>query len=101
MINPDMGVTLIIPSFMVIVIGGVGGLWGALVGAGLVGMATKLVEPIFPNNTLLATAIILVAIIGFIQFRAPVGLFAQKGRSCRAVMSLDRYNRWTRSATDG
>ena len=79
-INPDMGVTLIIPSFMVIVIGGVGSLWGALVGAGLVGMATKLVEPIFPNNTLLATAIILVAIIGFIQFR-PRGLFAQKGRS--------------------
>ena len=51
-----------------------------LVGAGLVGMATKLVEPLFPNNTLLATAIILVAVIGFIQFR-PRGLFAQKGRS--------------------
>ena len=78
--NPDMGTDLIIPSFMVIVVGGVGNLWGALVGAGLVGMATKLVEPIFPNNTLLATAIILVAVIGFIQFR-PRGLFAQKGRS--------------------
>ena len=78
--NPDMGTDLIIPSFMVIVVGGVGSLWGALVGAGLVGMATKLVEPLFPNNTLLATAIILVAVIGFIQFR-PRGLFAQKGRS--------------------
>ena len=78
--NPDMGTDLIIPSFMVIVVGGVGSLWGALVGAGLVGMATKLVEPLFPNNTLLATAIILVAVIGFIQFR-PKGLFAQKGRS--------------------
>lgn len=78
--NPDMGTDLIIPSFMVIVVGGVGNLWGALVGAGLVGMATKLVEPLFPNNTLLATAIILVAVIGFIQFR-PRGLFAQKGRS--------------------
>ena len=78
--NPDMGTDLIIPSFMVIVVGGVGSLWGALVGAGLVGMATKLVEPLFPNNTLLSTAIILVAVIGFIQFR-PRGLFAQKGRS--------------------
>lgn len=79
-VNPEMGQELIIPSFMVVVIGGVGNLWGTLMGALTVGMTTKLVEPWFPNNTLLATAIVLIMVIIFIQFR-PQGIFAQKGRS--------------------
>ncbi len=77
-VSPNLGQSYIIDSFMVVVFGGVGNLWGTLVGALSLGVANKVLEPY--AGAVLAKICILVAIILFIQKR-PRGLFALKGRS--------------------
>ncbi len=77
-VGPNMGQAYIIDSFMVVVFGGVGNLWGALVGAMSLGVANKILEPW--AGAVLAKILVLVFIILFIQKR-PRGLFPQKGRS--------------------
>ncbi len=77
-VSPNLGQAYIIDSFMVVVFGGVGNLWGTLVGAGSLGIVNKLLEPY--SGAVLAKIFVLVAIILFIQKR-PRGLFALKGRS--------------------
>ena len=77
-VGPDMGQSYIIDSFMVVVFGGVGNLWGTFVAAMSLGIANKFIEPF--AGAVLAKIIILVFIIMFIQKR-PRGLFALKGRS--------------------
>ncbi len=77
-VGPNLGQTYIIDSFMVVVFGGVGNLWGTLVAAMSLGVANKLAEPW--AGAVLAKILILVFIILFIQ-RRPRGLFPQKGRS--------------------
>ena len=80
-VSPNLGQGYIIDSFMVVVFGGVGNLWGTLVGALALGVANKFIEPYF--GAVLGKIIILVLIILFIQ-RRPRGLFALKGRSIEA-----------------
>ena len=77
-VSPNLGQGYIIDSFMVVVFGGVGNLWGTLVGAFTLGIANKLLEPF--AGAVLGKIILLVAIILFIQKR-PRGLFALKGRA--------------------
>ena len=77
-VGPNLGQAYIIDSFMVVVFGGVGNLWGTLVGAMSLGVANKMIEPM--AGAVLAKIIVLVAIILFIQKR-PRGLFALKGRA--------------------
>jgi urea transport system permease protein len=77
-VSPNLGQSYIIDSFMVVVFGGVGNLWGTLVGAMTLGITNKFLEPY--AGAVLAKIIILIAIILFIQ-KHPRGLFAQKGRS--------------------
>ena len=77
-VGPNLGQAYIIDSFMVVVFGGVGNLWGTLVGAMSLGIANKVMEPM--AGAVLAKIIVLVAIILFIQKR-PRGLFALKGRA--------------------
>ncbi len=77
-VSPSMGQNYIVDSFMVVVFGGVGNLWGTLIAALSLGMANKFLEPF--SGAVLAKIIILVAIILFIQ-RRPRGLFALKGRA--------------------
>ncbi len=77
-VGPNMGQAYIIDSFMVVVFGGVGNLWGALVGAMSLGVANKILEPW--SGAVLAKILVLVFIILFIQKR-PRGLFPQKGRN--------------------
>lgn len=77
-VSPNLGQGYIIDSFMVIVFGGVGNLFGTLVGAMTLGITTQLVEPSL--GAVAAKVLILVFIIIFIQFR-PRGLFPQKGRA--------------------
>ncbi len=77
-VSPNLGQAYIIDSFMVVVFGGVGNLWGTLVGAGSLGIVNKFLEPY--SGAVLAKILVLVAIILFIQKR-PRGLFALKGRS--------------------
>jgi urea transport system permease protein len=80
-VSPNLGQSYIIDSFMVVVFGGVGNLWGTLVGALTLGMANKFLEPV--AGAVLGKIAILVLIILFIQKR-PRGMFALKGRSVEA-----------------
>ncbi len=80
-VSPNLGQGYIIDSFMVVVFGGVGNLWGTLVGALTLGVANKFLEPY--AGAVLGKILLLVFIILFIQKR-PRGLFAQKGRAIEA-----------------
>ena len=80
-VSPNLGQGYIIDSFMVVVFGGVGNLWGTLVGAFALGIANKFLEPV--AGAVLGKIAILVLIILFIQKR-PRGLFALKGRAVEA-----------------
>ncbi|WP_169543360.1 urea ABC transporter permease subunit UrtB [Sneathiella aquimaris] len=77
-VSPNLGQTYIIDSFMVVVFGGVGNLWGTLIGALSLGIANKFIEPF--SGAVLAKIMVLTFIILFIQKR-PRGLFALKGRA--------------------
>ena len=77
-VSPNLGQSYIIDSFMVVVFGGVGNLWGTLVGAMTLGIANKFLEPY--AGAVLGKIVLLVGIILFIQ-RRPRGLFALKGRA--------------------
>ncbi len=77
-VGPNLGQAYIIDSFMVVVFGGVGNLWGTLVGGLSLGVANKILEPW--SGAVLAKILVLVFIILFIQKR-PRGLFPQKGRA--------------------
>ncbi|MCB1382653.1 MAG: urea ABC transporter permease subunit UrtB [Notoacmeibacter sp.] len=80
-VSPNLGQGYIIDSFMVVVFGGVGNLWGTLVGALSLGIVNKFLEPY--AGAVLGKILVLVFIIIFIQKR-PRGLFALKGRSVEA-----------------
>ncbi|WP_323815188.1 urea ABC transporter permease subunit UrtB [Cellvibrio sp. NN19] len=77
-VGPNLGQAYIIDSFMVVVFGGVGNLWGTLVGAMGLGIINKFMEPY--AGAVLAKVLVLVLLILFIQKR-PKGIFPQKGRA--------------------
>jgi urea transport system permease protein len=77
-VSPNLGQGYIIDSFMVVVFGGVGNLFGTLIGALTLGVVNKFLEPY--AGAVLGKILVLVFIILFIQ-RRPRGLFALKGRS--------------------
>ena len=80
-VSPNLGQTYIIDSFMVVVFGGVGNLWGTVLGAFSLGIVNKFLEPF--AGAVLAKIFVLIALILFIQKR-PKGLFALKGRAVEA-----------------
>jgi branched-chain amino acid transport system permease protein len=73
-IRPHMGVDAVIPAFLVIVLGGVGSFWGAVIASLLVGLAVGLTGAYASEWSLLSMYILLVAVI---SFRAR-GLFGKK-----------------------
>ncbi len=82
-VTSEMGADYIVQSFMTVVVGGVGNIWGTLVGAALVGSLQKGIEWLNPSNTLAAQTYMILFIILFIQFR-PRGIIALKGRAAEA-----------------
>ena len=76
-VSPNLGQNYIIDSFLVVVLGGVGNLWGTFAAALALGVTNKFMEPF--TGAVLGKIIILIAVILFIQ-RRPRGLFALKGR---------------------
>jgi urea transport system permease protein len=80
-VSPNLGQGYIIDSFLVVVFGGVGNLFGTLVGALTLGIANKFLEPY--AGAVLGKIVLLVLVILFIQKR-PRGLFALKGRAVEA-----------------
>lgn len=77
-VGPNLGQSYIVDSFMVVVFGGVGNLWGTEVGGNTLGIVNKVLEPY--AGAVLAKIFVLVFLILFIQ-RRPRGLFPQKGRA--------------------
>lgn len=77
-VGPNLGQAYIVDSFMVVVFGGVGNLFGTLVAGFSLGIANKILEPY--AGAVLAKILMLVFIILFIQ-KKPRGLFPQKGRA--------------------
>ncbi|WP_018260850.1 urea ABC transporter permease subunit UrtB [Methylobacterium sp. WSM2598] len=80
-VSPNLGQSYIIDSFLVVVFGGVGNLWGTLVAALTLGAANKFLEPY--AGAVLGKILLLIFIVLFIQKR-PRGLFALKGRAVEA-----------------
>ena len=80
-VGPNLGQSYIVDSFMVVVFGGVGNLWGTLIGGMSLGVVNKILEPY--AGAVLGKIIVLVCLILFIQ-RRPRGLFPQKGRAVEA-----------------
>lgn len=76
-VNPDMGSSFIIDSFMVVVLGGVGSIVGTVIAALGIGQINVLIEPFW--GAVAAKVIVLGLIIVFLQWR-PEGLFAIAGR---------------------
>jgi len=80
-VGPNLEQSYIVDSFMVVVFGGVGNLFGTLVAGFSLGIANKILEPY--AGAVLAKILVLVFIILFIQKR-PRGLFPQKGRAAES-----------------
>jgi len=79
-VTSEIGSDYIVQSFMTVVVGGVGNVWGTLAGAGMIGGLQKGIEWLNPSNTLAAQTYMILFIILFIQFR-PKGIVALKGRA--------------------
>lgn len=79
-VTSELGSDYIVQSFMTVVVGGVGNIWGTLAGAGLIGFLQKGIEWFNPSNTLAAQTYMILFIILFIQIR-PRGIIALKGRA--------------------
>lgn len=76
-VNPNMGTGFIVDSFMVVVLGGVGSLAGAVLASFGIGQINVIMEPLY--GAVAAKVVVLLLVIAFIQ-RRPEGLFAPKGR---------------------
>ena len=79
-VTSELGSDYIVQSFMTVVVGGVGNIWGTLAGAFLIGTLQKGIEWLNPSNTLAAQTYMILFIILFIQFR-PRGIIALRGRA--------------------
>lgn len=75
-VNPGMDMDIILPCFIVVVIGGMGSLWGTLLGAFLLGQVNAF-GVLFLPRLALAFSFILMAIVLIIR---PWGLLGEKGR---------------------
>ncbi|MBV8780953.1 MAG: urea ABC transporter permease subunit UrtB, partial [Phycisphaerae bacterium] len=89
-INPSIGQEYIVDSFMVVVVGGVGKLAGAIIAGLGLGFANKYLEPLFQavpalssGASVLGKVMVLALVVVFLQYR-PAGLFPPKGRNVDA-----------------
>lgn len=76
-VSPDMGASLVVDGFLVVVVGGVGSLLGTVISAGLLGQISGVFASVI--NDIAARAIVLAVVIAVIMWR-PGGLFNFKGR---------------------
>jgi urea transport system permease protein len=85
-VDPEVGKTYIVDSFMVVVMGGVGKILGTVVASLGLGMSNKLLEPAISGTAaaVYAKVGILLLVIVFLQIR-PTGLFPPKERATEAM----------------
>ncbi|MGA3301711.1 MAG: branched-chain amino acid ABC transporter permease [Methylovirgula sp.] len=75
-LQPTIGTDLIMPSFVAIIVGGLGSLPGTLVGGLLIGVASGLTAVFFPS----ATEAVIYVMMGLVLLVRPRGLFGEEGR---------------------
>jgi urea transport system permease protein len=85
-VDPEVGKTYIVDSFMVVVLGGVGKILGTILASLGLGMSNKLLEPAISGTAaaVYAKVGILLLVIVFLQVR-PTGLFPPKERATEAI----------------
>ncbi len=74
-LTPTMGDSLIMPSFVAIVVGGVGSLLGSLLGGLIIGVASGITTAFYPA----ASEVVIYLIMGVMLIARPRGLFGQEG----------------------
>jgi urea transport system permease protein len=86
-VDPEVGKTYIVDSFLVVVLGGVGKLFGTVLASLGIGMSNKLLEPALGGTAaaVYAKVGILVLVIFFLQLK-PTGLFPAKERTAAGVV---------------
>ncbi len=77
-IGPTLGTNYIIDAFLVVVVGGLGQLRGAVIAAFVLGLMNSYIE--LWTDASLAKVLVFAIIVAFLQFR-PQGLAVQKTRS--------------------
>ena len=77
-VSPEMGVAYVVDAFMVVVLGGVQSLFGAVASSLVLGQMTGAVS--FLANDTIARALALLAVVALISVR-PQGLFTRSARS--------------------
>jgi branched-chain amino acid transport system permease protein len=75
-LQPTIGSDLIMPSFVAIIIGGLGSLPGTLLGGLLIGVASGVTTVFFPS----ASEAVIYIMMGFVLLVRPRGLFGEEGR---------------------
>ncbi len=74
-LNPNMGDDLLLPSFIAIIVGGVGSLVGTLFGGLLIGVAAALTTAVYPS----ASEVVIYAIMMLVLLIRPRGLMGEEG----------------------
>lgn len=77
-VGPTLGGNYLVDAFMVVVLGGVGRLAGAVIGAAIIGVSNTVIE--FGTGASIAKALVLVLVIVFLQ-KKPQGLFSIRSRA--------------------
>jgi branched-chain amino acid transport system permease protein len=75
-LSPTMGASLLMPSFVAIIVGGLGSLLGTLLGGLLIGLASGLTAVFFPS----ATEAVIYVMMGLVLLVRPRGLLGEEGR---------------------
>lgn len=75
-LQPTIGDSLIMPSFVAIIIGGLGSLPGTLLGGLLIGVASGVTTVFFPS----ASDAVIYVMMGLVLLVRPRGLFGEEGR---------------------
>jgi branched-chain amino acid transport system permease protein len=75
-LQPTIGTSLIMPSFVAIIVGGLGSLPGTLLGGLLIGVASGVTTVYFPS----ATEAVMYVMMGLVLLVRPRGLLGEEGR---------------------
>ena len=75
-LQPTIGTSLIMPSFVAIIVGGLGSLPGTLLGGLLIGVASGMTTVFFPS----ATEAVMYVMMGLVLLVRPRGLLGEEGR---------------------
>jgi branched-chain amino acid transport system permease protein len=75
-LQPTIGTSLIMPSFVAIIVGGLGSLPGTLLGGLLIGVASGVTTVFFPS----ATEAVMYVMMGVVLLVRPRGLLGEEGR---------------------